>query len=307
MKHQRFDVSDGRDDDFQYITLSEKNYEILKDRIDNVIDLGDENEVRTDADIPKDFSLEESINSSNDLIQHDDNELKNNLYYKYESSDSYLSFKIGLEYVPRKSKKSEENTWKDFNKEIPSHWVDLSHDIDVNYPNPNSGVILNVEGENVDKNIFDAKNQPRVEFSYDDIDGVYDTPSSDSGIETMGESPYGADGSSEPHGKKVKREIGEQNDPSTQVAKVLPIPKIDFLRIEHTSKDMSTTDEGIPELLAGTTSVIRIFGSNLTEDTLITFTQQAIKMGAHCQFPATKEFRVGIVCSTIDFFFNTIQ
>lgn len=288
---QQFDVND---EDLQYITLSKENNEILKDKINNVIHLRDEKGARTDADIPEGFSQEEPIDSSNDIRKTNDNELKNSLYYTYKSSDSSLSFSIDLEYVPKKLKKSDENTWKGFSDSAPSHWVDLSHDIDVNYPNPNSGVILDVEGDDVDRNIFDTKNQPRVEFSYDDVDVVHNAPR-ESGIETMDETVIENDESAKERGK---REIAEQNDPTTPVPKivVLPIPKIEFLRIEHTSKDMSTTDEGIPELLAGTASVIRIFGLNLGEDTLITFTQQAIRAGAHCQFPATKEFRVGIVC-----------
>lgn len=74
---------------------------------------------------------------------------------------------------------------------------------------------------------------------------------------------------------------------------------IEGIRIETSDKDPSYRDDGIPEILARSKAVIRLFGYGITEDTLVTFTDMPAKRGAICDKIKSDEFPVRIY---IDFF-----
>ncbi|XP_043524362.1 unextended protein [Frieseomelitta varia] len=57
---------------------------------------------------------------------------------------------------------------------------------------------------------------------------------------------------------------------------------IEGLRIEISEKDPSYREDGIPEILAGSKTVIRLFGFGFTEDTWITFTDEPAERGSIC-------------------------
>ncbi|XP_076241253.1 metal transporter uex [Calliopsis andreniformis] len=67
---------------------------------------------------------------------------------------------------------------------------------------------------------------------------------------------------------------------------------IEGLRIETSDKDPSYRSDGIPELLAGSRAVIRLFGFGITEDTLVTFTDMPAKRGTICDKIKSEEFLV---------------
>nr|XP_033206326.1 metal transporter CNNM4 isoform X1 [Bombus vancouverensis nearcticus] len=67
---------------------------------------------------------------------------------------------------------------------------------------------------------------------------------------------------------------------------------IEGLRIETSAKDPSYREDGIPEILAGSKAVIRLFGFGFTEGTLITFTDEPAKRGSICDKIKTNEFLV---------------
>ncbi|KAL6264085.1 hypothetical protein P5V15_004164 [Pogonomyrmex californicus] len=67
---------------------------------------------------------------------------------------------------------------------------------------------------------------------------------------------------------------------------------IEGLRIDTADKEPSHNEEGIPEILAGTKAVIRLFGTGITNDTLIAFTDVAAERGAVCDKIKTNEFPV---------------
>ncbi|EFN86431.1 Metal transporter CNNM2 [Harpegnathos saltator] len=67
---------------------------------------------------------------------------------------------------------------------------------------------------------------------------------------------------------------------------------IEGLRVEMADKEPSYNDEGIPEILVGTKAVIRLFGTGITKDTLITFTDVPAKRGTVCDKIKSNEFRV---------------
>ncbi|KOX79812.1 Metal transporter CNNM2 [Melipona quadrifasciata] len=67
---------------------------------------------------------------------------------------------------------------------------------------------------------------------------------------------------------------------------------IEGLRIETSEKDPSYREDGIPEILAGSKTVIRLFGFGFTEDTCITFTDESAKRGSICDKIKTNEFLV---------------
>lgn len=69
---------------------------------------------------------------------------------------------------------------------------------------------------------------------------------------------------------------------------------IEGLRIETSNKDPSYREDGIPEILAGSGAVIRLFGSGFTEDMLITFTDEPAERGTICDKIKSNEFLVRI-------------
>ncbi|RLU26364.1 hypothetical protein DMN91_000158 [Ooceraea biroi] len=66
---------------------------------------------------------------------------------------------------------------------------------------------------------------------------------------------------------------------------------IEGLRIETANKPIYS-EEGIPQILVGSTAVIRLFGTGITEDTLITFTDVPAERGAVCDKIKSNEFPV---------------
>ncbi|KAK9301214.1 hypothetical protein QLX08_006306 [Tetragonisca angustula] len=67
---------------------------------------------------------------------------------------------------------------------------------------------------------------------------------------------------------------------------------IEGLRIETSEKDPSYREDGIPEILAGSKTVIRLFGFGFTEDTWITFTDEPAKRGSICDKIKSNAFLV---------------
>ncbi|XP_076229097.1 metal transporter uex isoform X2 [Nomia melanderi] len=67
---------------------------------------------------------------------------------------------------------------------------------------------------------------------------------------------------------------------------------IQGLRIETADKDPSYSENGIPEILAGSKAVIRLFGTGITEDMLVTFTDEPARRGTICDKIKSNEFPV---------------
>ncbi|KAG5331368.1 CNNM2 protein, partial [Acromyrmex heyeri] len=67
---------------------------------------------------------------------------------------------------------------------------------------------------------------------------------------------------------------------------------IEGLRIDTADKEPSHDEKGIPMILAGTNAVIRLFGTGITEDTLITFTDIPADRGSVCDKIKSNEFPV---------------
>lgn len=77
---------------------------------------------------------------------------------------------------------------------------------------------------------------------------------------------------------------------------------IEGLRIETAAKDPSYTHDGIPEILAESRTVIRLFGVGITEDTVVSFTDVSAKRGTICDKIKSDAFPVSIRF----FFFNSL-
>lgn len=69
---------------------------------------------------------------------------------------------------------------------------------------------------------------------------------------------------------------------------------IEGLRIETAEKEPTYSEDGIPEIRAGTKAVIRLFGTGITPDTLITFTDIPAERGTVCDKIKSNEFSVSI-------------
>lgn len=69
--------------------------------------------------------------------------------------------------------------------------------------------------------------------------------------------------------------------------------KIEGLRIESSEKGTDIED-GIPDIISDSKAVIRVFGTGLTENTVITFTHETNTYGGSCQLPSTEKFKVNI-------------
>ncbi|XP_012235978.1 unextended protein isoform X2 [Linepithema humile] len=64
------------------------------------------------------------------------------------------------------------------------------------------------------------------------------------------------------------------------------------LRIEMADKEPIYGEDGIPEILVGSKAVIRLFGTGITDDTVITFTDGEAERGAVCDKIKSNEFQV---------------
>lgn len=69
---------------------------------------------------------------------------------------------------------------------------------------------------------------------------------------------------------------------------------IEGLRIDTADKEPSHDEKGIPRILAGTKAVIRLFGTGITKDTLISFTDVPADRGVICDKIKSNEFPVSI-------------
>lgn len=69
---------------------------------------------------------------------------------------------------------------------------------------------------------------------------------------------------------------------------------IEGLRVEKADREPTHTEEGIPQILVGTKVVIRLFGTGITNDTLITFTDMPAERGTICDKIKSDEFKVSI-------------
>lgn len=69
---------------------------------------------------------------------------------------------------------------------------------------------------------------------------------------------------------------------------------IDGLRVESAEKEPSYGENGIPQIRAGTKAIIRLFGTGITPDTLISFTDVKAERGSVCDKIKSNEFPVSI-------------
>lgn len=69
---------------------------------------------------------------------------------------------------------------------------------------------------------------------------------------------------------------------------------VEGLRIETSDKDPSYRNDGIPEILAGSRAVIRLFGYGFTEDTLVTFTDEPANRTDICDKIRSSTFPVSV-------------
>ncbi|XP_034193575.1 metal transporter uex isoform X2 [Osmia lignaria lignaria] len=67
---------------------------------------------------------------------------------------------------------------------------------------------------------------------------------------------------------------------------------VEGLRIETSEKDPSYREDGIPEILAGSRAVIRLFGFGFTEDTLVAFTDEPANRTDICDKIRSSQFPV---------------
>lgn len=72
--------------------------------------------------------------------------------------------------------------------------------------------------------------------------------------------------------------------------------RVEGIRIERADKDPSYTEEGIPELLADTKTTIRLFGTGLSNQTVIAFTNIPGDRGDFCDKVGAAEYQVGVNC-----------
>lgn len=68
--------------------------------------------------------------------------------------------------------------------------------------------------------------------------------------------------------------------------------QIKGFRVEEADKEPKHGDNNVPELLQGTSAVLRLFGSGFTEQTVITFTEERHAFGGPCQMAKTDAFHV---------------
>ncbi|XP_011258942.2 metal transporter CNNM4 [Camponotus floridanus] len=91
---------------------------------------------------------------------------------------------------------------------------------------------------------------------------------------------------------RMRRDDFSFNNLETLTAQNYTDSHIEGLRIETAEKEPSHSDEGIPEIRAGTKAVIRLFGTGITPDTLIAFTDKPAERGTVCDKIKSDEFPV---------------
>ncbi|XP_015609987.1 metal transporter CNNM4 [Cephus cinctus] len=85
--------------------------------------------------------------------------------------------------------------------------------------------------------------------------------------------------------------IGEGNNSSAAVPATDEI-RIEGLRVEYTDKEPRISEYGVPEVLVGYNTTVRLFGIGITQKTLIAFTDVPAKYGTICEKIKTQEFSV---------------
>ncbi|XP_021935959.1 metal transporter CNNM4 isoform X3 [Zootermopsis nevadensis] len=71
-----------------------------------------------------------------------------------------------------------------------------------------------------------------------------------------------------------------------------PEPQVNGLRVETADRDPTYDDDGVPELLAHSQAVLRLFGTGFNNHTLMTVTETPGDRGKRCEFPVADEFPV---------------
>lgn len=69
---------------------------------------------------------------------------------------------------------------------------------------------------------------------------------------------------------------------------------IEGLRVDTADKEPHHDEKGIPRILTGTKAVIRLFGTGITNDTLIAFIDVPAERGVVCDKIKSEEFPVSI-------------
>lgn len=62
------------------------------------------------------------------------------------------------------------------------------------------------------------------------------------------------------------------------------------LRLEASDHEIHYSDDGVPSVLSKSEITIRIFGTNITKDTVIAFTAETNSYGGSCLLPSTQLF-----------------
>lgn len=68
--------------------------------------------------------------------------------------------------------------------------------------------------------------------------------------------------------------------------------QIKGFRIEQSDKDPKHGDDNVPELQQGTNALLRLFGTGITDQTTIIFTEEKNEYGGPCQVTITESFHV---------------
>ncbi|XP_076651006.1 metal transporter uex [Halictus rubicundus] len=95
---------------------------------------------------------------------------------------------------------------------------------------------------------------------------------------------------SEKHFRSRRQEFSSSGHGDHEEHHIVPV--IQGLRIERADKDPSYRDDGIPEILAKSRAIIRLFGIGITEDIVVTFTDEPAMWGTICDKIKSNEFPV---------------
>lgn len=68
--------------------------------------------------------------------------------------------------------------------------------------------------------------------------------------------------------------------------------RIDGMRIETSEHEVSYDENNVPEFISRTKATLRLFGCGFTDQTMITFTQDANNRNEGCLIPSAGQFRV---------------
>ncbi|KAJ9597952.1 hypothetical protein L9F63_011191, partial [Diploptera punctata] len=71
-----------------------------------------------------------------------------------------------------------------------------------------------------------------------------------------------------------------------------PVLQVNGIRIEHADKEPTFGEDGIPLLLAGSSAVIRLFGTGFNNETRFTFTKQPAAKHERCEYPIEEGYTV---------------